>query len=289
MLSFLVKLISCVPLQTLRRIGAWFGELTYRHDQSIQKKIKRNLDRVGLDHSLAIKSMRQSGMLVADTLWIWGNSNEKVNALCEDATSDICDEVIAHLKAGDRVLLMTPHVGCYEAAPIFFYERCLKPLGKELTVLYREPRNALFRSFVHMSRVRPGMDPAPADLGGVRKILKAMRNGGILGCLPDQVPGRGEGVWAPFFGEPAFTMTFPMKIARQFNCFIYVACSERVEGRGWRIHFRRLNLDLTGDAVKDATAMNSGLESVIREFPEQYIWNYNRYKVPHGVKKPSGE
>ena len=47
---------------------------------------------------------------------------------------------------------------------------------------------------------------APADLSGVRRLVRALKRGEAIGMLPDQVPSSGEGVWAPFFGRHAYTM-----------------------------------------------------------------------------------
>ena len=186
---------------------------------------------------------------------------------------------------------MTPHVGCYEVSPIWVYEKCLKPLGKKFTILYREPKQKFVRKTVANGHLREGMDPAPADLSGVRKIIRALRAGGALGCLPDQVPGRGEGVWASFFGRPAFTMTFPVNMARQFDAALFIVWTVRHPGKGWEVHLRRWELPEADEGDDDmkagVEAMNRQIEAAIHEAPEQYIWNYNRYKCPKGVKKPA--
>jgi KDO2-lipid IV(A) lauroyltransferase len=118
-----------------------------------------------------------------------------------------------------------------------------------------------------------------------------MKDGEVVGILPDQVPSRGEGAWAPFFGRWAYTMTLPARLARQFDAIVLFVYGERLpHGRGYRIHLRRLDVPLTGDAAHDAAVMNRGLESLIRERPAQYLWGYNRYKVPAGAEPPpSGE
>jgi KDO2-lipid IV(A) lauroyltransferase len=122
---------------------------------------------------------------------------------------------------------------------------------------------------------------------GVRMLMKAMREREVVGILPDQVPSKGEGAWAPFFGRWAYTMTLPARLARQFDAIVLFVYGERLpQGRGYRIHLRRLGEPLTGDPGHDAAVMNRGLEALVRECPAQYLWGYNRYKTPAGVAPP---
>ncbi len=277
MLDFLLWAVSRIPLSGLRRIGAFFGGVVYDVAPKYRKKIQGNLQRIGLPEKIARESSRQMGMMAGETGWLWGRSNQEIAEAVEFEPNGL-DQVRALLDAGRSIVLMTPHVGGFEAIPVAVYEALLKERDKTLSILYREPKNRLIRPFVKRSRERPGMDPSPADLSGVRKIVRCMRSGGVLGCLPDQVPGRGEGVWASFFGLPAFTMTFPMKMARQFNAACVVMTCVRVKGKGWKIFSEVMGDPLTGDAQKDAELMNRAIERAILRTPEQYLWNYNRYK-----------
>ena len=284
-LDFFLWAVSRIPLSLLRRTGAFFGGVAYAVAPKYRRKILNNIHRVGLPESVARESSRHTGMLAAETGWLWGRSNEDI-ARVVTFEPGVVEAFSSVLDAGKSVILMTPHVGGFEAIPVAVFEAILKERGKVLSILYREPKNRLIRPFVKRSRTRPGMDPAPADLSGVRKIVRAMRSGGVLGCLPDQVPGRGEGVWAPFFGRPAFAMTFPMKMAHQFDAVCIVMTSVRVPG-GWKLDAQVLDYRATGDALADATAMNEAIEKAVMKTPEQYLWNYNRYKgVAHHVKNP---
>ena len=111
-----------------------------------------------------------------------------------------------------------------------------------------------------------------------------MKAGGIAGILPDQVPSHGEGVWAPLFGEKAYTMTFPLKLARQFKAQVIMARMQR-EAEGWCMYVKGWDYVLSGDEKKDAEAMNQFIEETILCCPQQYLWSYKRYKCPRGVKR----
>jgi len=114
-------------------------------------------------------------------------------------------------------------------------------------------------------------------------MIKALRRGEAVGLLPDQVPPGGQGVWAPFFGQDAYTMTLAARLARQTGAQVLIAYCERLPGgRGYVTHFERLEAPLEGDAVLAATQINRAMEGLIRQCPQQYLWGYARYKRPRG-------
>jgi len=129
------------------------------------------------------------------------------------------------------------------------------------------------------------MKSVPADLRGVRAMLKALRRGEAIGVLPDQVPGVGEGEWVEFFGRPAYTMTLVGRISEQAGAPVLLCHAERLSrGRGYRFVAEPL---LAPRPPESATrALNRSLENLIRRCPEQYLWGYNRYKVPAGARPP---
>ena len=102
--------------------------------------------------------------------------------------------------------------------------------------------------------------------------------------LPDQVPSRGEGLWAPFFDKPAYTMTLPVRLQRQSGATLLLAHGERLpDGEGWRVHFSTIAGTLADDPAVAAAQINAALERLIRTNPEQYLWGYDRYKAPRSA------
>lgn len=157
-----------------------------------------------------------------------------------------------------------------------------------MLALYRVPRKAALRPLFEQARAHKGLRLAPADLHGVRMMLRALRDRQIVGLLPDQVPSRGEGVWAPFFGRPAFTMTLPARLARTHDALVLLLFAQRLaHGAGFLIHWERLEEPLCGEAVEDATRINRAMERLILRCPQQYLWSYNRYKAPAGTTAPT--
>ena len=117
------------------------------------------------------------------------------------------------------------------------------------------------------------------NLTGVRALMKALRNGGSIGLLPDQVPGAGEGVWTHFFNRLAYTMTLPAKLAQMSGAVLVLAYAERLpKGAGYAVHFVPFDGQLTGTPEQQAGAINAAMEALIARCPAQYFWSYNRYK-----------
>ncbi len=288
-MNFLLKLFSLLPLTWIHRMGRFGGMLALRFGSRFRTLLVENLKGAGLDADrLAPVVARQLGMQAMETLWIWKTPSDRIMQHVQSDEQGL-KRVHAAFKAGKNLVFMTPHVGCFEIAPIWGYEACLKKHDTSIVILFRMPKLRWLQDFVAKSREREGIITAPADLSGVRRILRMMREGQVFGCLPDQVPGRGEGVWVPFFGRLAYTMVFPLRVAQQFDAAKFVVWTERIEGKGWKVFIREWDKPLSGDPLKDACAMNRMLEQLILNAPEQYIWNYNRYKQPRGAPLPSDE
>ncbi|MEO7009068.1 MAG: lysophospholipid acyltransferase family protein, partial [Caldimonas sp.] len=140
------------------------------------------------------------------------------------------------------------------------------------------------RPLVGGSRTRPGLAAAPATLAGVRQMIRALRRGEAVGLLPDQVPPEGLGVWAPFFGKPAYTMTLAARLVQQTGAVPLAAWGERLAGgAGYAVHVAAFAEALPADPAaqaESAAVVNRAMERLIRQRPEQYLWGYHRYKAP---------
>jgi KDO2-lipid IV(A) lauroyltransferase len=92
----------------------------------------------------------------------------------------------------------------------------------------------------------------------------------------------GEGAWAPFFGRPAYTMTLVRRLQQASGAAVIMAFAERLSaGRGYRLFMEEI-----ATAGLDEAALNRAVEAQVRRRPEQYLWSYNRYKVPAGAEPP---
>jgi KDO2-lipid IV(A) lauroyltransferase len=104
-----------------------------------------------------------------------------------------------------------------------------------------------------------------------------------VGILPDQQPKGGDGVFAPFFGVEALTMTLLPRLAARTGATVLYAYCERIDAPGAAPAFAlRIEAAPDGiasdDAAEGARALNAGVERIARRDPAQYQWTYKRYK-----------
>lgn len=193
-------------------------------------------------------------------------------------------ELVEAAHAGGRgLLLLTPHLGCFEICAQAYAERFAAQYGP-ITVLYRPAKQPWLREVMEGSRARPGLATAPASLAGVRQMIRALRRGETVGLLPDQVPPEGMGEWAPFFGRDAYTMTLAARLAQQTGAVVLLIWGERLaDGQGYVVRLQPMPEALPADTAaqaESAAIVNRAMEALIRQRPQQYLWGYHRYKVP---------
>ena len=190
--------------------------------------------------------------------------------------------VDAALGQGRGLVLLTPHMGCFEVTAQAYAERF--GARHPITVLYRPARKLWLRELVDTSRTRPGLAVAPATLAGVRQMIRALRRGECVGLLPDQVPPDGMGVWAPFFGRQAYTMTLATRLVQQTGAALLLIWGERLpRGAGYAVRVLPFEEALPDDQVEAAANINRAMERLIMQCPQQYLWGYDRYKMPRSV------
>jgi KDO2-lipid IV(A) lauroyltransferase len=112
-------------------------------------------------------------------------------------------------------------------------------------------------------------------------MIKALRKGEAVGLLPDQVPPDGMGLWTPFFGKDAYTMTLAARLSAQTGATVLVGFGERLPwGRGYILHIHELKQALSDNLEIAVRQMNAEMEALIRGCPTQFLWGYGRYKQP---------
>ena len=274
MLVKLFRLLSRLPLPVLHALGVLLGWLVYFASPSYRNRLKENIDQAGYA-AYRNAAISESGKNILELPFVWCAPPARVlpTAIVEDWAP-----AQAALDAGQGVIFLTPHLGCFE---IIAQKVALQ---YPVTALYRPPRKAALKPLMEQARARHNLALAPATLTGVRMLLKALKKGEVIGLLPDQVPGNGEGVWADFFGKPAYTMTLPAKLQQMSGAPIILAYAERLpRGRGYVIRFVRFEETWGETAERQARAINMAMEKLIARCPAQYFWSYARYKTPSGV------
>jgi KDO2-lipid IV(A) lauroyltransferase len=279
-LQFLLQLAARLPLAWLHRAGAALGWLAYRLSPAYAARLHENVHASGVCAGagecgeLERAVIAETGKGVAELAAIWFGPEAAVARLvvaCEGW--DVVEKARAR---GAGIIFLTPHLGCFEIAALYGAQRM------PLTVLYRPPKLRSLEPVMIAGRSRWQATVAPASLRGVRALYRALARGEAVGLLPDQAPGTGEGVWADFFGRPAYTMTLVRRLQEASGAAVIMAFAERLPaGRGYRLFVEEVPTERF-----DETALNRAIEAQVRRCPAQYLWSYNRYKVPAGAEPP---
>lgn len=276
----LFRVLSIFPLPVLHALGAALGWLVYLVSPSYRRRLRANLEQAGFGQHLN-QAVSEAGKAIVELAFVWCAKPERV---ARHARVENWQYVQNVLDAGRGIVFLTPHLGCFEMTAQQI------ALHTALTVMYRPPRKAALKPLVEGARARHNLHLAPANLSGVRILAKTLKGGQPIGLLPDQVPQEGEGVWAPFFGRTAYTMTLPAKLAQMGKADIILVYAERLaRGKGYLVRFVPFEGDLSGTAAEQAAAINRAMEQLIARCPAQYFWSYNRYKKPDGVDAPETE
>jgi KDO2-lipid IV(A) lauroyltransferase len=273
------------PLWFLHAVGAFLGWITYWASPSYRRRFRENVRQAGIAPAEARPAIAAAGRMVAEAPFLWLRPvDARIGPRLQWEGRGLIEQA---LQAGRGVVLLTPHMGSFEVTAQAIAQE-FAPVHGPITVLYRPARQPALREVMDQSRARPGVATAPATLGGVRQMIRALRRGEAVGLLPDQVPPDGMGVWVPFFGKPAYTMTLAARLVQQTGAVPLLIWGERLaRGAGYAVRVSELGEALpTADSTQaeSAAIINRAMERLIRQCPQQYLWGYNRYKQPRSAE-----
>jgi KDO2-lipid IV(A) lauroyltransferase len=285
LVAWLFDVAARLPLRILHLLGSVLGGLMYLLDGKYAARLRENLTfewqgRPEAEFRKVLNAnVREMGKSICELPWVWRRPLEEVLGRVQACHG------LEHLEAaqsrGRGIIVLTPHLGCFEIVSLFLAARM------PITIMYRPPKLTWLDEVMRSGRRRGQTSLARTDISGVRAMFKALKRHEAIGLLPDQVPGNGEGEWAPFFGRPAYTMTLVGRLAESSGATVLLSYCERLpKGAGYVLHFAPL--EFTGDTPV-SQQLNAAQENIIRACPAQYLWSYNRYKVPAGVRQPGGE
>ena len=273
----LLRLLSRLPLPFLRFLGGVLGLLLGYVPGRRFRTAVINLracfpQRDDAWHrSAARRSLIHEACNLLEMPRLWRLPPERVRRLAvETAGLDLLERAKAK---GGGVVLITPHLGSWEFSGLYL------ALAVKMHSMYRPLRHPALDRYVRAGRERTGAALAPADRGGVRALLEALRAGRAVGILPDHTPRRAEdGVLAPFFGVPASTAVLASRLARRQDVTVLGVRCLRRRG-GFRLEL--LPADARVYAPEPATAaagINATVEACIGDAVEQYWWSYPRFR-----------
>ena len=275
------RFFSIFPLWLLHALGAAMGWVAFCASPTYRRRFLENSARAGYSFGAVRAAVAHAGRMVAELPRLWLGA-----PLPCGMVGEACVEQA--YAAGRGIVFLTPHQGCFELSAQAAARHWSAERGP-ITVLYRPARQPWLARVMETARNRPGMLAVPTTLSGVRQMIKALRRGEAVGLLPDQVPPDGQGVWSPFFGRDAYTMTLAVRLAQQTGAAVVLARCERLPwGRGFVTHFEPLPAPLDERLESAVLQINQAMEHLIRQCPEQYLWGYARYKQPRAEATPGG-
>ena len=273
------------PLWLLHASGTLAGWLAYALSPSYRQRFKANTALAGVPRRAARQAVGEAGRGLFELPYLWLRPpGQRLSPPVRWEGDTLIERAHAD---GRGIVFLTPHLGSFEVTAQAYAERFAAAHGP-ITVLYRPARKPWLRPLVDTARERPGLATAPATLAGVRQMIRSLRRGEAVGLLPDQVPPEGLGVWVPFFGQPAYTMTLAARLVQQTGATPLLAWGERLpRGAGFVVRVSALPGKLPFDDPTEAdsqaacaAAVNRAMESLIRQCPQQYLWGYQRFKSP---------
>jgi KDO2-lipid IV(A) lauroyltransferase len=275
LLTTLFKSLGMLPLTVLQTLGLFAGWLAWILPGRYKERAWTNLRQAFPEATRATlrSAILSNGQLMFEMPFWWTRRNETF--INSKLSCDNWKQFEVALAKGKGVILLSPHAGCFELlGPVYSSHF-------PSTVLFRPPRKVWMQDWIVEMRTRRQLNMAPANQKGVRALVKTLIRGNTVGILPDQVPPDGEGVWAPFFGRPAYTMTLVQRLQELSGATIFILAAQRNGiGKGYTLRHKELADPLPKDPEAAAIVINREMEEMIRKMPEQYLWGYNRYKAP---------
>jgi len=273
----LLHLFAVLPQGLKKILADVSGWLMWRFNGKVRKLTVRNLEICFPDMpeeertQLARRSLSELMLSVLDLgrNWVW--EPERLMQQVERVVG--LDILHAAMAGGNGVVGLAPHMGNWELTNLILCKYF------PVTTLYREPRTAIFDDVIRRRRERSGANLVRAGTSAVRAMLKALKSGEMVTLLPDQVPPKELGEFAPFFGEPALTMTIATNLIQRTGARAVLGYGKRLPGGKYEIIFSAAD-----DAIYDPdrsialTALNKSIERCVMECPEQYQWEYRRFK-----------
>lgn len=276
----IMRLISLLPMPAIWLLGSSLGAFLHLFPSKIRMVARIN---VGLclpelgekgQRRLVRRHFRSLGVSMLCYGVGWWSSLARIRRLVTFRDRHHYDDAIA---AGRAIILLTPH--------FLAIDICGLSLSSErpMMTMYRSSRNKLVDTMLK-KRGRFGAVLFERK-SNLKALIRHLRERRPFYYLPDQDPGGAEGVFVPFFGVLAATVTALNRIAKMTDAVV-IPCYNRILpwGKGFEVRFEApLPEYPSDDPEKDARRMNDAVEKAIRKTPEQYLWGYRRFKTrPEG-------
>ncbi|MDX1588315.1 MAG: lysophospholipid acyltransferase family protein [Oleiphilaceae bacterium] len=275
---------SRLPFAWGQALGAFFGRLAWWFGGRSRQVTEANLAVAFPEQTpqqrraLAHRSLAETGRTVAEIAYMWERPVPQCLSLIREVDGQHwVDEA---REAGTGLLLLAPHLGNWELTGLYFAEHF------SMAALYSPPNLPEMEAYMSRVRGRSGSELVRADRRGVLRLFTLLRNGGVVGILPDQNPQPEGGEFAPFFGIEILTMKLASRLVNKTGARGLITWAERLPGgQGFRLLIRPVDERVySEDLATSVAGVNASVEQAVRTAPAQYQWEYKRFK-----RRPAGQ
>ncbi|MBS1138935.1 MAG: lipid biosynthesis acyltransferase [Proteobacteria bacterium] len=272
-------LLHWLPLPVLRALGAGLGRLLYAVGRERRRVALTNLRLCFPEKSeaeredLARRHFVSFARAVLDRTLGWWASKERLERI-------IRIHGVEHLTdpEGRPVILLSPHFVGLDAGATRI---SMYVVGCSV---FSNQKNPVLNKLLYDGRMRFNEAVLLSRQDGMRKIVKAMKDGHQFYYLPDMDFGPKESIFVPFFGVQAATIPALSRLVRLTGARV-VACITRQVPDGYEVEVMPAWENFPGESVEtDTEFMNKFIESQVLRMPEQYFWLHKRFKT-----RPPGE
>ena len=279
LLVSLIWLISKLPLRLIRGLGACLGVILWAFAKERRFIALTNV-RLCFPNmpdwqrrKLVFKHCIRFSQAVLDRSLLWFASEKRIRRIVRQH-----HEERLYSNDGRPTLVLAPHFVGLDATGTR-----ASMMGSWIS-MYAKQKNPVFNYMLLHGRSRFTQPVLVSRQDGLLKVVKAMKSGTPFYYLPDQDFGLKDGVFAPFFGVPAATVTGVSRLAKLTNARVIAIVSKMVSD-GYESYFTEEWESFPGDSLEeDATRMNHFIESWVLQMQDQYFWLHKRFKT-----RPEGE
>ena len=272
-MNIVLKVFFSLPLIFIHLLGCFLGLLMYLLDAKFRERTVKHISQSHIvsgkiaTKNLIISNAMHIGMALMESFSIWFASKTRIKRLVVRTKNW---DLIKKLKSNNKgIIFLTPHIGSFEITAQYY------GLFSPIKVMYKPTGRKWINQLIYQGRNKNFVTPVNIELGGMKQILKALKNGEAVGILPDQVPPEGHGEWSSFFNQKVYTMTLVQKLHTLTKAPIIFAIGRRLKmGSGFEIELFEFKGSVTTKKI------DAYIETIVKTSPEQYLWNYRRYKLP---------
>ena len=276
--ALFLTLLSFISLKNIYFLGEAMGFLLSILPNSARNNTKINLKLCFPNSSdqeikvLMRKSLKETSrsLLESGKSWITFPKTGVANLIQVEGMKLVSESLIQEKGA----ILFTSHLGNIEVLISFLAENF------KCTIPYTPAKINAVDELMKQARLLMGAEMVKADSGGVKSALKALNRGEVIIMASDQVPKKKSGIISNFFGTPALSVSLVSSLATRTESPCHsVSCIRLKKGKGYKVIFsKRIEKLNTLGVPEGVNLMNTELEECIMKAPEQYAWEYKRFK-----------